>query len=353
MRVVLGMSGGVDSSASAAYLLRAGYDVLGVTCIFTGACDDASARDAAAVCDELGIRHEVVDARSMFQKHVVEPFICEYAQGRTPSPCVGCNACCKIPVLLNVADELGYEKVATGHYARVVLLKNGRFAVKRGLDNRKDQSYMLSMLSQDQLARLVLPLGGATKPMVRIDAADMGLPVAEKPESQDICFIDGNYADFLVEHGLVREPGPIVDTTGAVIGRHTGLFDYTIGQRHGIGVSAEKPYYVIGKDASANTLFVGFASDAMIGRVEVDDMNWQAFATLEEPLNCSVRLRYRTGPVGCTVMPLGDSAGAAVSVSLLSPQPTTSPGQYAVFSLGDTVLGGGVIARVQRFEKEG
>ena len=341
-RVALGMSGGVDSAVSAAVLMRAGYEVVGVTCLFT---DDDKSRDAAAdaadVCRILGIEHAVWECSAAFEREVIGSFVDDYAHGLTPSPCVSCNARCKIPQLLAAADGLGCAKAATGHYARIARLdETGRFVVKTALDAAKDQSYMLSQLTQEQLSRLVLPLGGATKADVRLLASDLALPVADKPESQDICFIEGDHLTFLEERGVNDEPGKIVDATGNVLGRHAGLFRYTIGQRKGIGIAAPEPYYVIGKRFKQNELVVGFKDEALIGYAKVASPNWQAFEVLAEPLECMVKLRYRSTRVACTVGPCDDGS---VDVRLVSPQPTTAPGQHAVFYMGETVLGGGMI----------
>ncbi|MFR9167446.1 MAG: tRNA 2-thiouridine(34) synthase MnmA [Gordonibacter urolithinfaciens] len=344
-RVALGMSGGVDSSVSAALLMRAGYEVVGVTCRFTDdAAADRAADDAAAVCARLGLRHVERDCAALFESAVVQPFVDAYAAGLTPSPCVGCNACCKLPSLLDAADELGCDVVATGHYARIAqLADNGRYVVKCALDARKDQSYMLALLSQEQLARLVLPLGGTTKAEVRVLAADLGLPVAEKPESQDVCFIEGDYRAFLRERGVDDPPGAIVDCAGAVLGRHDGLSGFTVGQRKGIGVAAREPYYVVGKRSETGELVVGFADEARIANVLVGPVRWQAFVCLDEPRAASVKLRYRSRAVPCIIEPEPEGRVRAV---LREPQPTTAPGQFAVFSVGDTVLGGGMIEEV-------
>ena len=346
-RIALGMSGGVDSAVSAALLLRAGYEVIGVTCRFR---DDAAnaqaAADAAAVCAHLGIEHIERDCVEMFERVVICPFVSAYVEGLTPSPCVGCNALCKVPALLEAGDACGCDRVATGHYARIVRMRaSGRFAVKTALDIRKDQSDMLALLSQDQLARLVLPLGGTTKVDVRLTAADLDLPVAEKPESQDVCFVEGDYRDFLRERGVVDAPGAIVDRTGRELGRHGGLANYTVGQRKGIGVAAEEPYYVVGKHVETGELVVGFAEDAQIGAVRVRGLQWQAVSRPPEPRAAFVKLRYRSRAVPCIIKPEG-SCGARIA--LRSPQPTTAPGQYAVLYEGDTVLGGGMIEEVEQ-----
>ncbi|MEG1097960.1 MAG: tRNA 2-thiouridine(34) synthase MnmA [Raoultibacter sp.] len=346
-RIVLGMSGGVDSATSAALLLSAGHQVLGVTCLFLPTKEArAAALDAAAVCKLLGIEHVIRDCTGVFSSCVVDPFVSDYAAGLTPSPCVQCNRFCKIPELIAVADERGYDAVATGHYARIAQLSsNGRFVVKTALDESKDQSYMLAMLEQEQLARLVLPLGGTTKADVRIHAADLGLPVAEKPESQDICFVSGDYTDFLAARGVVGVPGNIVTQAGAVVGQHAGLARYTVGQRKGIGVAAAQPYYVIEKRPHANELVVGFQEETLIDTLMVQQVNWQAFADGEGARECMCKLRYRSRSVACVIEPAGPRT---LRVSLRSPQPTTAPGQFAVFYEGATVWGGGVITAVCR-----
>lgn len=347
-RVALGMSGGVDSAVAAAILLEEGYEVVGVTCLFV---DDelsrASARDASAVCRMLGIEHVVRDSTEAFECGVIAPFVSAYAEGRTPSPCVGCNARCKVPELVAAADALGCDRVATGHYARIArLLESGRYVVKTALDGAKDQSYMLSTLDQTLLGRLLLPLGGTTKAAVRASALSLSLPVADKPESQDICFVTGDYADFLAERGVVGKPGAIVDVEGRPLGLHAGLERYTVGQRKGIGIGgAPEPYYVLDKDFRRNRLIVGFKREAFVREVTVREVVWQAFGGLEGPMECMVKLRYRSREKACTLFPLPDGSVRAV---LAEPQELTAPGQVAVFYQGGTVLGGGVIASVTR-----
>ena len=378
-RIALGMSGGVDSSVAVELLQRAGYEVIGVTCRFHDDARTAQAlADAAVVCERFGIEHVVWDCMEVFEQNVVRPFVGEYAAGRTPSPCVGCNATTKIPALMAAADAYGCEKIATGHYARVArMTASGRYAIMTALDARKDQSYMLCMLTQEQLSRLVLPLGAMTKAEVRIMAAELGLAVAEKAESQDVCFIEGDYRPFLCERGLVDEPGDIVNMEGVAIGQHTGLSNYTVGQRKGIGLAAPEPYYVIAKRIGENQLVVGFAADAKVNEALVGNANWQAIAApfgagspsaavdcsrldferSEEyaPLEAMVKLRYRSEPAACVIEPVGEGGVAAeegvtaegrVRVRLRSPQAVTAPGQYAVFYQGSTVLGGGVIEEV-------
>lgn len=371
-RVALGMSGGVDSSVSVEILKRAGFEVVGVTCIFHD--DEAShvaVRDARRVCERMGISHRAPDCTDLFEREVVNPFVRDYARCLTPSPCVGCNVRVKFPSLIAAADELGCDWVATGHYARIVqsdvpcegepcegesceasgiLASDGsqpaaqkRFAVATALDVRKDQSYMLSQLTQEQLSRIVFPLGGMTKTEVRLIAADLGLEVADKPESQDVCFINGDYRDFICARGVKEVPGPIVNRAGDVLGTHDGLSNFTVGQRKGIGVSGPEPYYVLEKRERDHALVVGCAKDARIGKVVAGPMNWQAIPDLKKPCEAMVKLRYRSTPAACIIEPQGRNR---VLVRLREAQPTTAPGQYAVFYEGSTVLGGGMIEEV-------
>lgn len=345
-RVALGMSGGVDSSVAVAVLQHHGYDVLGVTCLFDRTEKSMqAARDAAAVCARFGIEHVAHDCAAAFEERVVAPFVDAYRDGLTPSPCVSCNARMKIPALLDVAAAHGCVQVATGHYARVNRMQDsGRYAVLAALDHRKDQSYMLALLSQEQLARLVLPLGGMTKLEVRAFAADLGLEVADAPDSQDICFAPHGYRTLLAQRGVVEEPGDIVNYAGEVLGRHAGLSGYTVGQRRGIGVAGPEPYYVIEKRAATRELVIGTEEESRIGSVFVRDVNWQAVAAPGSAQEAMVKLRYRSTPCACIIEPVDERCVRAV---LLSPQPATAPGQYAVFYQGSVVLGGGMIEEVR------
>lgn len=344
-RVVLGMSGGVDSSTAVALLQHHGYEVVGVTCVFE---DDEKSRrsadEARAVCERFGIEHVERDAVESFRRRVIEPFVRDYERGLTPSPCVGCNARMKIPELIAVADDLGCGFIATGHYARVNRMRDtGRYAVLRALDDRKDQSYMLASLSQEQLARLILPLGGMTKLEVRSLAHDLALPAADAPESQDICFAPNGYRELLASYGVESKPGVIVNTAGDPVGAHQGLFDFTVGQRKGIGVAGPEPYYVTGKNVAENELVIGTAQESLIRSVEVRDANWQAIEEPREPVEAMVKLRYRSVARACIIEPV--DAGR-LHVTLPSAQPATAPGQFAVFYQGSAVLGGGVIEEV-------
>lgn len=344
-RIALGMSGGVDSSVAVAVLQHEGYEVVGVTCVFQAdSATETAVADARGVCERFGIQHVVRDCSEAFERRVIRPFVDAYGRGLTPSPCVGCNAALKIPALLEAADELGCAKVATGHYARVTCMADsGRFAVLAALDHAKDQSYMLAMLTQEQLARLVLPLGGMTKLAVRALAEELGLKeVAQKSDSQDICFAPQGYRELLNRYGVHSEPGPIM-LHGQCVGAHTGLADYTVGQRKGIGVAGPEPYYVIGKDVMANELHIGTESEARVSRAIVRAPNWQAIEAPGEPYDATVKLRYRSRACPCI---MEQCQNDRVLIRLLSPQPATAPGQYAVFYQGSTVLGGGVIEEV-------
>lgn len=343
-RVALGMSGGVDSSVAVAVLQHEGYEVVGVTLVLRDAPEARdAARDAAAVCARLGAEHHVVEGLEGFERAVAGPFAAAYGAGLTPSPCVGCNAAVKLPMLLAAADRLGCDAVATGHYARVGLLEGGRRAVLTALDHGKDQSYMLAALTQPQLVRLVLPLGGMTKLAVRTVAADLGLACADAPESQDVCFAPQGYRAFLAERGVTGEPGPILLPDGREVGRHQGLVAYTVGQRKGIGVAGPGPYYVLEKRAADNALVVGPAAEATLTQVETGPVNWQAVDGLDAPADALVKLRYRSHPAPCIIVPREDGGA---TVRLREPQPLTAPGQWAVFYQGCTVLGGAMIEEV-------
>ena len=344
--IVLGLSGGVDSATSAALLMAQGYNVIGVTCLFV---DNQTSRqaihDARAVCEFLGLRHMVYDFRDYFEQTVVAPFCDSYVHGETPSPCVICNRDCKIPCLIAVADDLGIHDIATGHYARVVdLLDQQRKTIKTALDSSKDQSYMLMLLDQSDLERLVLPLGGYTKLEVRSHAERLGIPVAHRAESQDLCFFAGDYRDFLAQRNMEAEPGPISLLDGTEVGEHQGLYRYTLGQRKGLGVALGKPCFVIDKDACTNTLYVGFKEDALIRSAEVEDPNWMAFEKVTDPISCTVKVRYRSPATPCTVIPLSDNR---FKVEFVRPQSLTAPGQFAAFYEGSILLGGAKIVSLE------
>ena len=349
------MSGGVDSSATAALLLEQGYDVVGITlklwpqdCVSRAedkCCGPQAVTDARAVCHTLGIPYYLIDEAAEFQAKVIQYFADEYKMGRTPNPCVLCNQNLKFGRLIERADRLGAEYIATGHFARIEASPDGASRLlKRGRDPRKDQSYFLFSLRQEQLARAMFPLGDKTKTDTREVARQCNLKTADKEESMEICFVpDNDYAGFLQQTHLVeRHRGDIVDLQGRVLGQHDGIEFFTIGQRKGLGLSSPKPLYVIELDPASNRVVVG--DDAALERDEftAERCNWIAFDAPSVPLAATVKIRYNHPGAEATVSPLGDGK---VKVKLHSPQRAITPGQAAVFYLGDLVLGGGWIAR--------
>jgi len=349
-RVVVAMSGGVDSSVAAAWLVERGHDVVGVTLHLWDYPDDGSVRgrccapedqhDARRVADHLGIPHYSFDRRELFAKEVVEPFVDAYLAGSTPSPCVSCNRSVKMLELFALADRLGATKVATGHYARVVQ-SGTRYELYRGRDRTKDQSYFLHTLSEAQLARLEFPLGAATKAEVRKDALARRLPGAEKGESQELCFVPTGRYDAFVEGrraGAVR-PGPLVDQAGHVVGMHGGVHRYTVGQRKGLGVALGSPAFVVGIEAETATVRLGRAEDLLHDGARLGRSRF--FDDVALPARAIVQVRYRHDGVPATIR--CDSEG--IDVAFDEPVRAVVKGQVAVAYLGDRVLGGGTIER--------
>ncbi|PWU11389.1 MAG: tRNA 2-thiouridine(34) synthase MnmA [Verrucomicrobia bacterium] len=349
------MSGGVDSSATAALLLEQGYDVVGITlklwpqdCVSRAedkCCGPQAVADARAVCHQLGIPYYLVDEAAEFQSKVIGYFAQEYRAGRTPNPCVMCNQNLKFGRLLDRADQLGAQFIATGHFARLEKSSDGtRTLLKRGRDSRKDQSYFLFSLRQDQLARAMFPLGDKTKSDTREVAHHCRLKTADKEESMEICFVpDNDYGRFLEQAKLAqRHRGEIVNLQGQVLGHHDGIEFYTVGQRKGLGISSPKPLYVLELDPVTNRVIVG--DDSALDRDEftADRCNWISFDTLCGPFEASVKIRYNHPGAAATVTPVSDGK---VRVKLHSPQRAITPGQAAVFYDGDLVLGGGWITR--------
>jgi len=342
-KIVVAMSGGVDSSVAAHLLLEQGHEACGVY-MWRGSRDDAAAReeesrDARLVAERLGIPLEVLDLEAEFGG-LIEYFCNEYSAGRTPNPCVMCNRRVKFDSVLKLADRIGAGSIATGHYARIDRA-GGRWLLKRGVDRTKDQSYVLSYLSQQQLARAIFPNGDHTKQEIRRVAAELKLPVHDKPESQDICFIpDGDYGRFLRGYsGRADEPGPVVDTEGNVVGEHPGVRYFTVGQRHGIGIAFGRPMYVVRLDAAANTVVMGQNDALLRGELTVSAINW-IVERPSEPLRAEVKIRYNQREVPATVHPL---PGEAARIVLDRPVRAVTPGQAAVAYQGDTVLCGGWI----------
>ncbi len=342
-RVMVAMSGGVDSSVAAAVLVREGYEVVGGTLklFLAHECAGAATR-AQQVCEILSICHYTLDLTIEFEKQVIDYFCAEYQAGRTPNPCLRCNQLIKWGELLRCALGYGCEYLATGHYA-VVQQCYGRYSLRRGQDPDKDQSYALYGLTQPQLSRTLLPLGGYTKQQVREIAQQMGLPATDSSESQDICFIPGgDYRQFL-QSRVDFTPGPIRDSAGQLLGTHQGLPAYTVGQRHGLGIGGGPPLYVIAKDVADNALIVGPREDLCRRQCEVAGVNWVSIAPPEvgETVEAAIELRYRARPIAGTVAVTGPDTAR---VSLAAHNQAVSPGQVAVFYRDDLLLGGGIIS---------
>lgn len=344
MRVAIGMSGGVDSSVAAALLLQKGLQPVGVTLkLFCPAGkEDLNSSDAAQVCERLGIDHTNIDMKSDFEKRVMDSFVSEYINGRTPNPCIECNRHIKFGKMLLEADNLGCEKIATGHYARIEKIGD-KYYLKKAKDTTKDQTYVLYFLTQEKLSRLLLPLGDYSKTEIREIAQDLGFVNANKADSQDICFVpDGDYAAFIERRTGKNFPnGYYVDIGGAVLGQHKGIIKYTIGQRKGLGIALGHPAFVISKDVSSNTVVLGNEENLFYNKVLVKN----ATSLLDENLDgvkASAKLRYSQKAETCTIHRLSESD---VVLEFDSPQRAPSPGQSAVFYSGDIVLGGGTIEK--------
>ena len=349
------MSGGVDSSATAALLIEQGYDVIGITlklwpqdCVNRAedkCCGPQAVTDARSVCNKLDIPYYLIDESGEFQKHVIQYFADEYKAGRTPNPCVMCNQNLKFGRLIDRADQLGADFIATGHFAGVEKSADGsRMLLKRGRDRRKDQSYFLFSLRQDQLARILFPLGDKTKSDTRDVARHCQLKTADKEESMEICFVpDNNYGGFLQQANLVQKHrGEITDVYGHVLGHHDGIEFYTIGQRRGLGITTAKPVYVVELDPETNRVVVG--DESALDRAEfiAERCNWHPFEQLTGPLEVMAKIRYNHPGTDATITPL---EGGKVKVKLHTPQRAITPGQAAVCYQDDLVVGGGWIMR--------
>lgn len=351
MRALIAMSGGVDSSVAAFLMQQQGYECLGCTMklytglgheVESGCCSLSDVEDARSVAAKLGMRYYVFNMEEDFHEQVICRFINGYAQGITPNPCIDCNRYLKFGLLYKRAQILGCEKIVTGHYARITY-RNGRFLLMKAKDFHKDQSYVLYNMTQEQLAHTVFPLGDFCKQEVRMLAAQQGFVTAEKPDSQDICFVpDGDYAAAIeAMTGRTYPEGDFVDVEGKFLGKHKGIIHYTVGQRKGLGIAASEPLYVLQICPEKNQIILGTQKQQLISSLLVKNVNWIADVQGRDAIPCSIRLRYHQQEQPAIVYPQGSEA----MVKFCEPQRGAAPGQAAVFYDGDYVLGGGVIVR--------
>ncbi len=350
-KVLIGMSGGVDSSVAAALLKQQGYEVIGATMrLWTysdecsaheGCCAESAVEDARRVCDKLGIDFYVMNFKELFRDKVVDYFIDEYTHGRTPNPCIACNRYLKFDALLQKALAMEIDYVATGHYAKIELDKQtGKYVLRASQAAKKDQSYVLYHFTQQQLAHTLMPLGGYNKDEVCKMAEELGLAVANKPDSQEICFVeDDDYAGFIRDYAnYTPKPGDILDTAGNVIGQHKGLIYYTVGQRKGIGAYG-RPMFVMKIDPEHNTIILGEKGMEFSDHLIAEDINFISGEPLTAPRTVQAKVRYQAPPAPATLIPAGDQ----VKVVFDTPQRAITPGQAVVFYDGDYVLGGGTV----------
>jgi len=354
-KVIIGMSGGVDSSVAAALLLEQGYDVIGVTMkiwpdslgeekiVEGGCCSLSAVDDARRVANHLGIPYYVMNFQDIFEEKVIDYFVEEYQKGRTPNPCIACNRYVKFDALLKKAVAMGVDYVATGHYARVVYdHASGRYLIKKSATATKDQTYALYNLTQEQLKHILMPLGDYTKEETRRLASKLGLTVASKPDSQEICFVeDNNYARFIKERtGQEPVPGNFVDLEGNILGRHKGIIHYTVGQRKGLGIAFGKPMYVLAIDAENNNVVLGESGQEFSSELIASEPNFVSIEKLTGDMKVTVKIRYSAREAEAIISPYEDNK---VKVVFKTPQRAITPGQAVVFYDGDVLVGGGTI----------
>jgi len=347
--VFVAMSGGVDSSLTAFLLREQGYEVIGATMLLSGSSTEkgSAAEDARRVAEWLGIQHHVFDFRELFRTRVIDYFLKEYAEGRTPNPCVMCNRYVKFGELFQKGAELGADHFATGHYARVERDSAGRYRLRKGADPQKDQSYVLFSLTSDVLSRLLLPLGDIGKEETRAMAEKFGIPVAHKPDSQEICFVpQDDYKAYLKKYlPECLQKGEITDLDGNVLGHHEGVPLYTIGQRKGLGIAAPDPLYVVRLDTRERRVTVGSNQDVFASELTADDLRWMLPEKFSHAGHLTAKIRYGKREAACDARMMED--GRHIRVTFHEPQRAITPGQFIVFYDGEYVLGGGVIESVK------